>query len=216
MRNSTLKPAYKTLAQYREKHDMMSELKWSKVSNQKIKEYKVLLDYFFAMNNKNLFHFYSIIFDNHKWDHREYNDGDRDIGLSKLYYQLILHKCVKTHGKKNSLFIKLDRRNSSTSLYQLQEMLNTAAYRDYGIWPSPVKQLVSEDSKKCDLLQLNDVVLGAVCAARNGRHLIEGGKVSKKELAEYVLLKSGLGTFEKDSSIGQKRFTVWNMRSRKK
>jgi hypothetical protein len=94
-------------------------------------------------------------------------------------------------------------------------MLNSVAARDHNITSSPVKQLVSEDSKNCDLLQVNDVILGAVCAARNGRHLLEGGNSAKQDLAKYVLEKSGLTSFERDSPKAVTRFTVWNMRARK-
>lgn len=74
-----------------------------------------------------------------------------------------------------------------------------------------MKQLVPCDSKECDLLQLNDVILGAVCAARNDRHLIEGGRIAKRALAVHVMEQSGLRTFKNNSPKTVKRFTVWNM-----
>lgn len=192
---------------------MYAELKWTKIADGKIDEYKALVDYFFAMNNTNHIQFHSIVFDSHQWDHRNYNEGDADIGISKLYYQLILHKFIRICAGSGSLYARLDHRNSSTSLDDLRRMLNNAAARDLSIEGSPLKQLVSEDSKNCDLLQLNDVILGAVCAVRNGRHLIEGGKRSKKEVAKLVLEKSGLQTYETNSPRHIERFTVWNMRA---
>jgi hypothetical protein len=65
-----------------------------------------------------------------------------------------------------------------------------------------------------DLLQLNDVILGAVCAARNGKHLLAAGRQSKRDLAQLVLQKSGLETFDQDSRRGVSRFTVWNLKMR--
>lgn len=172
MHRDTYQRVYETLEAFSEKHNMKSELKWSKISNQKLEEYKALVDCFFALNNTNHLQFHSICFDSHQWNHKKYNNGDSDIGLSKLYYQLILHKFVKTHGNKGTLYVRVDHRNSSTPLEQIRNMLNATAARDHGITTQPVKQFVSEDSKKCRLLQLNDVILGAVCAARNSRHLL--------------------------------------------
>lgn len=212
MHTKTLEKAYATLDAYREKYNMKAELKWSKVSDQKFDEYNALVDYFFAMNNANFMHFHSIVFDSHAWAHKKYNNGDSDVGLSKLYYQLMLHKFVKLYGAKGTLYVRVDHRNSSTSLEDIRRMLNATAARDHGITSHPVKQLVSFDSKDCDLLQLNDVILGAVCAARNGRHLLEGCRKAKKTLAETVLEKSGLTTFAQNSPQSQTRFTVWNMR----
>lgn len=214
MHTSTLKKTCDTLLEYRAKHGMQSELKWQRVSNQKSAEYKALVEYFFAMNNANYIHFHSIIFDSHQWNHHKYNDGEGEIGLSKLYYQLILHKFVKTYGNIGTLYIRVDHRNSQTPLEDIRRMLNATAARDHNIGTAPVKQLVSEDSKKCDLLQMNDVILGAVCAARNGRHLLADGRAAKRELAELVLEKSGLNSFDQDSPKGVERFTIWNMRPR--
>ena len=214
MYSKTLQRAYDTLKQYRETHRMQAELKWTKISNKKVAEYQALVDYFFAMNNTDHIHFHAICFDSHQWNHTKYNDGNADTGLSKLYYQLMLHRFVKLHGRTKTLYIRVDHRNSQTPLEEIRRMLNSAAARDHGIHTAPVKQFVSCDSKECDLLQLNDVILGAVCAARNGRHLVQGGRMAKAAIASLVLEKSGLQSFEKDSPFSIKRFTVWNMRPR--
>ncbi len=214
MHRNMLTRAYETLKKYRDKFNMNAELKWQRVSNQKQGEYEALIDYFFAMNNANYMHFNNLVFDSHQWNHTKYNNGERDVGLSKLYYQLLLHKFVKLYGAKGSLYVRLDHRNSQTPLEDIRRMLNRTAARDHNITTNPVKQLVSEDSKKCDLLQLNDLILGAVCAARNGRHLLAEGRQSKRELAHKILDKSGLTTFDVDSPHNVTRFTVWNMRFR--
>lgn len=211
MHRNTLEDAYATMAEYRKKYNMHAEMKWQKISNQKVDEYKALVDYFFAMNNTNLIHFHSIIFDSHRWAHRNYKDSNDDIGISKLYYELMLHKFVKLYGKKGELYIRVDHRNSKTPLEDIRRMLNSTASRDHDIHTDPVKQLVPCDSKHCDLLQLNDVILGAVCAARNGRHLVEGSRMAKRAIATHVLQQSGLETFDKNSPMRVKRFTVWNM-----
>jgi hypothetical protein len=94
-------------------------------------------------------------------------------------------------------------------------MINAAAARDYGLHGSPIKQLISADSKADDLLQINDVILGAVGAARNGKHLLSAGRASKRELANLVLSKSGLQSFDINSPRNVTRFTVWNFVARK-
>lgn len=214
MHRNTLVKACQTLAEYREKHNMKAELKWQRVSNQKQTEYEALVDYFFAMNNANHMHFHSIVFDSHQANHHKYNGGDGDVGLSKLYYQLLLHKFVKIYGDKGTLYVRLDHRHSQTPLEDIRRMLNATAARDHNITSGPVKQLVSMDSKACDLLQLNDVILGAVCCARNGRHLLADCRTSKRDMALRVLDKSGLTTFDADSPRSINRFTVWNMRTK--
>lgn len=93
-------------------------------------------------------------------------------------------------------------------------MINATLARDHGMPHSPIKQLVSQDSCDDDLLQLNDVILGAVCAARNGKHLLVETRAAKREIAQMVVDKCGLETFEKSSPRGVDRFSVWNFQSR--
>ncbi|WP_424982107.1 DUF3800 domain-containing protein [Maritalea sp. S77] len=207
------KVAYNSIQKYRDKFGMHAELKWSKVSNHKQIEYEALVDLFFALNNNNRIQFHAIVFDNHTWNHKEFNGGDRDVGLSKLYYQLVYHQFVKRCYSRGNLSVCLDRRNSSTSLHDFRRMINAQAKKDFGIHHDPLSVLVAQDSKKDDLLQLNDVILGAVCAARNGRHLLAGGKSSKREIANKVLTSSGLTDFSVNSMPKVNRFTIWNFQS---
>ena len=209
---NTLQGVHDSMKLYRDTHNMHSELKWSKISNQKEVEYEKLVDYFFALNNNNHLQFHCIIFDNHQWNHTRYNGGDADVGLSKLYYQLLLNKFAKHCAPHGELFACLDHRNSSTPLEDVRRMINAALRRDHGIQTHPLKQLVSADSKTEDLLQLNDVILGAVCAIRNGKHLLATTRSAKKNIALKVLEKSGATNFE--GNFSAQRFTVWNMRPR--
>lgn len=196
---------------YRDRHKMQAELKWSRVSNQKVEEYKALIDYFFWLNSVDAIHFHTLVFDSHQSNHRKYNDGCADTGLSKLYYQLILHKFCKLYHD-DDMAVCLDHRNSKTRHEDLKRMLNAGAAKALGRTDSPIKQIVSADSKCEDILQLNDVVLGAVGAVRNGKHELVGGRLAKADLAKYVLEKSGLKTFDVDSPRRITRFTVWNFK----
>lgn len=214
VRKGAIPDIHQNIQAFRDERNMHSELKWSKISNQKETEYQALVELFFSLNNANLVHFHSLIFDSHKANHKKYNNGDADMGLSKLYYQLILHRFSRYYPHAGGMCVCLDQRTSSTSLNDLRDMLNAGIAKTHGITGNPIKQVVSQNSHDDDLLQLNDVILGAVCAARNGKHNLVTGRVSKRNIAKSVLEKSGLETFEQDSARGVTRFSVWNMRAR--
>ena len=214
MPRANIAMVHKNMHAFRERHNMHRELKWTKVTNGKQEEYTQLVESFFAMNNVNHCQFHAIIFDSHQWNHKRYNNGDADIGLSKLYYQLLHQKFCKICGPHGSLYVRLDKRNSSTSLHDLRRMLNSAAERDHSIPHSPFKVVEPADSKECDILQLNDVILGAVSAVRNSKHILETTRSSKREIARLVLDKSGLGGFDLNSPANNSRFTIWNMKPR--
>ncbi|GAO39354.1 hypothetical protein SCH01S_29_00420 [Sphingomonas changbaiensis NBRC 104936] len=189
---------------------MRAELKWSKVSNQKSSEYTALAELFFALNNSNHIHFHALVFDSHKVDFSRIGERDHDKVLSRLYYQLLVHKFAKLYPNDVGMCVCLDHRNSSTPLEDLRRMINATLARDHAIPHNPVKQLVSQDSCDDDILQLNDVILGAVCAARNSKHLLVETRAAKRDLAQFVLEKSGLRSFENNSPRSVHRFTVWN------
>jgi hypothetical protein len=194
---------------------MFSELKWSKVSNQKLEEYRQLVDIFFDFAERGAVAFRATTFDNHLWDHKRFNDSDPDLGISKLYYQMLLHQVVGPFGDLASLYICLDRRLSSTPLDDLHRMLNAGAGRDYGLTFGPVRVLMSQDSKKDDILQMNDVILGAVSAMKNERHKAHDARPAKTELSKYVLTKSCLKNYDSDSPAEKPMFGIWNRQPRR-
>ena len=194
----------------RSKVSMPHELKWQKVCDSRESEYKTFIDAGLRLLTKNQARFDMICFDNSIRDHKKYNEGDSDIGLNKMYYQLLLHRAVRYYGKKGGIHIRLDARNSSTPLSSLKDMLNNGA-RNIGIENGPVKVLESTSSKNCDLLQLNDVLLGAFSAYRNNRL---NGRPSKARLAQHVFEKSGFDSLDEDSDR-TKKLTFWNFKPSK-
>lgn len=212
--SASLRYIYTRIFALRKRHGMYAEFKWSKVSNQKFEAYRDLVDLYFELLNDGALAFHGATFDNHKWKHSIYNQGDRDLGLSKNYYQLILHRFIRFYGERASLYVCLDRRWSSTKLPDLHRILNAGATKDYGLSFGPVRMLEARDSKKDDMLQLNDVILGAVSSVKNGRHEDPNTRSSKAELAKLVLLNSGLKSFEYDSPKAATRFTLWNREAR--
>ncbi|MBV7394540.1 hypothetical protein KJP30_09990 [Mameliella sp. DP3N28-2] len=215
VRRAFMESLYDRMQRLREEHSMFAELKWSKISNQKIEAYRAFVDLFFEFTARGAASFRATTFDNHMWDHNRFNDGDADIGVSKLYYQMLLHQVIGWYGDVASLYICLDRRLSTTPLEKLQRILNAGAAKDYKLTFGPVRILTARDSKKEDLLQLNDIILGAVASYKNKRHLETGARAAKVEIANYVFERSGLKSYDTDSPKSKKDFQIWNRKPRK-
>jgi hypothetical protein len=118
-----------TMANYRNVHNMRSELKWSKVKNQKIQEYKTFIDYFFALNNTDKVHFKCMVIDNHKVNHKKFNAGDNEKGFYKFYYQLLLNSFGRPYyiEKDNTRFIVHPDERSTK--YKLDDLKDIYFYR---------------------------------------------------------------------------------------
>jgi len=87
--------------------------------------------------------------------------------------------------------------------------------KKYGIDSSPFVSIEPRDSKRSDLIQLNDIIVGAIGFQKNGYELLAETREAKKELSRYIAEEAGLANLKEDSPWGQSRFTIWNFRLRK-
>ena len=95
-------------------------------------------------------------------------------------------------------------------------MLNASCARDHGVSGNPIKELISANSHDEVMLQINDVILGAICAVKNGKHILASTRQAKRDLGALVLQKSGLPSFDINTPRSNSRFSVWNFQSTKK
>lgn len=194
----------------RKKHNLSKELKWTKISNNKLDAYMEIVDKFFELNQRDILHFHSIIIDTYKLDHCKYNNGNSEIGFSKFIYQLLM-KFGRLYSPKGNLYTYLDKRNTRQSLDELRNILNNGIAKRHKINSSPYKRLVFRCSKKTELLQINDIILGAISSRKNKHHLAANASPAKNSLSEKVLNMAGISDHIPDTPYGKKRFTTWNM-----
>ena len=218
MRNDRVADFAGTIQAFRHEQGMFAELKWTRVSSQKLPQYRRFVEYFFALNNTNRLQFHCIIIDNHLVDHRRFSHGDKELGFYKFYYQFLLHRfgalCVKQPDAR--FMVHLDDRTSRYSLATLKLILNRGGKKRYGIDCAPFVAVEPRDSKEVELLQVCDVLLGAIGFQKNGYDLVAGAKASKVQLAQHVAQQAGLPDLKADTRRGQMRFTIWNFRLQKK
>lgn len=206
-----------TISNFRKQYKMSSELKWTKVSDQKINEYKVFIDYFFELNNNDILHFHCIIIDNHQLNHKKYNKGDKEIGFYKFCYQLLLHCFGKLYYRdlNDRFIVYLDYRTSSYPLSTLKSILNSGINKYYLIPTKPFVSIEPKNSKQSNLIQLNDIIIGAIGFHKNGYDLLPETRQSKKILSHYIASKAGLPNLSDNTPWHSNRFTIWNFRLRK-
>jgi len=97
-----------TMEKFRQEENMRAELKWSKVTNQKLAKYLRFVDYFFALNNTDKLHFHATIIDNHRMDYKRFSKGDREEGFYKFYYELLLQSFGRHADSHTKFFIYLE------------------------------------------------------------------------------------------------------------
>jgi hypothetical protein len=198
-----------TMSLYRSGNNMNAEIKWSKVSNQKQKEYQALVDLFFSLNCA--IHFKAIVIDTHEIDHKRFNKNNPELGFYKLMYQFLLHSFGRYLQANDQCIITLDER--TTSYYKLSTLcaiLNNGLHKKYPNLNQPVRNIQATDSKKSDLIQIADVLMGAIGYQMNDAHIRTDARKSKIFWAEYIARKAGLINLKQETPFGNRNFSIWH------
>lgn len=206
------------IAAVRATHNLKAEMKWGKVSKAYLPKYKAFLDVFFDANQINEICFHAIVIDTHEIDHDKFNDGDKEIGFYKFFYQLLLHSFGKNycrHQTNDRFQVFMDYRNSSYSLNLLRDILNAAMKKKFNIATNPFRTIEPIDSHKSDILQFVDILAGAIGFQKNGCHALPGASPAKIELMQFILTKTKLVSLANGTPYSRRNFTIWNFRLKK-
>lgn len=183
------------------------EMKWGKVSAKKLKAYGRLAKGFFDRPELSPLHFHSLVVDTHQIDHAAYNDGSREIGFNKEIYQLAA-KFARLYPDR--LFhLYPDYRDTNQRPEDLRFMLNRGRSKKGDPRDWPFRRCHFRDSKTTPLLQLVDIMTGAVAWCANGRASQPGASEPKTKLAAYILQRAGVRDCKISTSISGK-FTIWH------
>lgn len=181
------------------------ELKWTKVSKAKLPAYKRVVDVFFDSDKGHTIHFHSLFVETAKQNHSKFNNGSEEIGFSKEIFQLAMKFGRLYDGR---FHVYPDQRSTKQSTADLRLMLNRATMRKEPERDWPYRRVQFRDSASTPLLQLTDIMTGAIAAHLNGHYKLPGASQPKLELMRYVLARAGV----KDPIQGTARkgkFTIW-------
>lgn len=87
--------------------------------------------------------------------------------------------------------------------------------KKYGNDKEPFRTVEPRKAKQSDLLQMADIIIGAIGFQKNGYHLLASSRKGKKDLADYIASEAGLENLKNNSPWGENRFTIWNFKLKK-
>ena len=168
------------------------ELKWGKVSAGKLVQYRRIVDFFFALIDQGWLSWHGMAVDTSGTRGGKRFAGDRELGFNSLLYRFLLHRICGRYREIGRHHIYLDSRTTRYSLEHLRTLLNQGAAMHYRMNGHPVRRLHFLDSKRSQLLQVNDVILGAIAARLNGHHLRPDASCAKASLSGHILKRAGI------------------------
>jgi len=184
------------------------EVKWKTTKKWNLSNRKALVDCLAGLIEERLAHFHIRFADFSAYDH----DGQRRRidTVSKMFYQLLLHRAVRHYGTEYKVLIRPDDGSCTEELQNFTGALAVEGQLRYGTHPECVQGVLCADSKREPVLQLLDVSMGALTALKNDRHLLPDASEAKKELSQYALAKLGIKNIHKNYDNGR-TLSVWNV-----
>lgn len=189
-------------------------VKWSNFKKRNWKFYRSLVDYFFSLMNSRIVHYHTIIFNRHLLDRISYPGASNASVLSRMYYQLFLHRCTGPYGQSADLHLFPDEAQELGDLPQQIGALNYETAMGYGVTRNPAKIIQCVNTEEYQIMQLNDVVVGAIACHRNSNHLSGNLSDHKRWLCEYVRQGTGWSDYSISTSRRALPFSVWNFKSK--
>ena len=135
--------------------DSRFEIKWTKVSASKIDFYLELLSYFWDYPD---LHYRGLVATgkNHL-NHERFNDGDNDLWYYKMYFLMLDPIIDPLH--EYQILVDINDTRGGKRLKKLREIL---CNNKYDFKQEVIKQIVQINSKESEILQLADLLNGAL------------------------------------------------------
>ncbi|MBI5293316.1 MAG: DUF3800 domain-containing protein [Chloroflexi bacterium] len=149
--------------------------------------------------------FHCIVVDLGILDYKAFHRGDEELGFYEFYFQLLSRKL---RAGNDYLIFTGDRRNRKASRLEVLKLTCNRWWRkNYGTEVEPVRAIEPRNSKHEDVLQIADVLLGAVGYVWN-RH---SGSPAKLELVKHIEGRAGSSLLIPSPPTAYK-FNTWHWR----
>lgn len=158
----------------RAQNGLHTEFKWTKVGESGYSFYSDIIRYFF---NEDALKFRTIVLKNNELDAITFHNGDNELMFYKFYYQLIKHWIED--GNTYRIIVDLKTNRKKDRLKTLQRYLQSSNLA------ANIEFVQALPSNEVDLIQLADLLLGAVGASFTG-HIESGNKLKLLALAEEL------------------------------
>lgn len=170
--------------------------------------YEDLVRLYYSLIDECKIHSHLLICDFKAFDHKRGGVGSPERSANKMYYQLLLHRLCKFYGRDCDLYAFPDRGDDSKEVISFRGAICASAYTKFKARPNSLKAIQPQNSERQPIIQMVDVIIGAIAAKREDRTL----KPHKASLADYVLHNSPVSDWSKNTSANAKKFNVWNFK----
>lgn len=177
-----------------------AEVKWTKVSPVKKQLYVDLINYFFDDDD---LHFRGLIVPNKSvLNHQKFNQTHEDF-YYKMYFEML--KTIFLPTLKYSVYVDIKDTNSVTRTKKLQDVCCNNMY-DFS--HSIIRNIQPIRSHEVQVMQLVDILLGALVYANREFNDSENRSETKKEIIELIKKRSNY-SLKKSTLLREEKFNIF-------
>ena len=168
----------------KKKHGISSwaEIKWTGVSPSKLPFYLEIIDYF--INEKALSFRAVVAKDKVNLNHAKFNQGNHDLWYYKTYFYLL--DAIIDYSEEYKIFIDIKDTCGGPKATKLHEVL---CNNKYDFKHEVIKGIYQIKSNESEILQLTDLIMGAIGFYHNGHYSNENSSQAKKAIVDKLFSK---------------------------
>jgi hypothetical protein len=196
-------------------HGGTSELKWEKVKRLNLPMYMAVASAFGQMIDGGYLHYYALVVDTNTVDHKKYNEGNAELGFTKFLFTL-LFKFARIYKPEYRFYVFLDERTTQHTPDQMHKALNGRArkqnIRDF----DPYRLVEFVKSEKSRIIQVTDVITGAIAYETNMHHIAVGAAAYKIDMMRHVTECVKARSLAIPTPVAGTGFDIWHLDFRPK
>lgn len=161
-----------------------------------------LIQYFF--NNEDLCFRALVAKNKNKLNHNKYNNNDYDLWYYKMYY-LLLDKICYPHFKYK-IFIDIKDTRGGVRIKKLHEVL---CNNRYDFMKDSIRDIQQINSNRSDLLQITDLLIGALSFYYRDLYNDVNKSVYKKQVVNTLISNVGKSSIDNGTNLTEKKFNIF-------
>lgn len=200
------------LLNLKEKMGLQGEIKWEYTNKKNLERYKTMATAYFKFLHEGILQFHAMIIPMADFDYQAFGDEVPEAAYNRLFHHLLVWMyCADRSHRARKYYVFFDERTSKVPWRPFQIAVCRSAARRFGMDHWPFRKMAYEDSRAEIMLQVNDLILGAIGFWRNKKHTVEPTKGSPKgALARHIKNATGLNSlFDNPRSTS---FSMWKMK----
>ena len=195
------------MREIRERHDYEYECKWRKVTRNALPYYKDLVSYFFK---RKWLTFHCIVVRKEMVRKDIYHNNNWDLARRKHFTMLLTSKMRKAltrfPNREHEFRVYTDPIHSSyEKADEAIEVISNNILNSRFRKTSPVKSVITRDSKDTPSIQLCDLLLGAVMETWQKKTTSQ----AKNDLRQYIAMHLGWPKLDSDTLPIERKFNIW-------